>query len=121
MPKVHWIDANVFMHAQNGLFDIELVPSFWTWLETRLKDGRFCSSLEVYAELVAGKPEPLHNWAKRRREFPYWKDPLKSKKVQEIYADVSEHVMNKYGNRNPGSTAKFLSCSPKRVIVRNRV
>jgi len=40
MSKVHWIDANVFMHAQNGLYEIELVPSFWKWLEDKLKgDG----------------------------------------------------------------------------------
>ena len=33
----YWLDANIFIEANNTFFNIEIAPSFWAWLETKLK------------------------------------------------------------------------------------
>jgi hypothetical protein len=119
----HWIDANVFMHAQNGLFAIDLAPSFWTWLETGLKEGALCSSTEVFAELVGGnKPkEALHLWARNRKEMPYWKDPLASEEVQKAYTEISSYVLETFGSKAPGHVSRFLAKADAWIIAQAKI
>ena len=58
-----WLDANIFIEANNTFFNIEIAPSFWAWLETQLKAGALKSSSLVYGE-VLGKDDNLAKWAR---------------------------------------------------------
>ena len=69
MPQ-YWLDANVFIEANNSYFSLDLVPAFWIWLETNLKADVLCTSSMAYDEIL-GKDDGLAKWAKVRREFAH--------------------------------------------------
>jgi len=60
----YWLDANIFIEANNTFFNIEIAPSFWAWLETKLKAGVLKSSSLVYGE-VLGKDDMLASQKRR--------------------------------------------------------
>jgi hypothetical protein len=62
----YWLDANIFIEANNTFFNMDIVPSFWIWLEDKLKAGVLISSSLVYAEIV-GKDDALKKWASVRK------------------------------------------------------
>jgi len=65
-PPPYWLDANVFIEANNGFFNLDIAPSFWSWLEEQLKAGVLCTSSLVYGEIL-GKDDGLAKWAKVRK------------------------------------------------------
>ena len=90
MPKLpYWLDANIFIEANNTFFSIEIAPSFWAWLETQLKAGVLKSSSLVYGE-VLGKDDKLAKWARVRKGDAYWPEP--DGEVQAAYREVSDYV-----------------------------
>lgn len=104
MPRL-WVDANVFIEANNSLTSLDLMPDFWAWIETKLKQDQLCSSRMVYNELL-GKDDRLADWARTRRESPYWHTPNQG--TQRHYRAIVKHVSDTYGER-PAKVADFLS------------
>src|SRR5438105_15248246 len=99
MAKVpYWLDANVFIESNNSGLNIDLAPTFWSWLEEQLKAGLTRSSALVYKELL-GKDDQLAKWAKVRKGGMYWPEP--DGEVQAAYREIAEYVEQKYADANP--------------------
>jgi|ERR1035437_1367550 hypothetical protein len=105
MPQ-YWLDAKVFIEANNSFFSLDLVPAFWIWLETNLKADVLCSSSMVYDEIL-GKDDGLAKWAKVRKESPYWPEP--DGDVQNWYREIVAYVGEQYQASNPATVGNFLA------------
>jgi uncharacterized protein DUF4411 len=90
----YWLDANVFIESNNSGLNIDLAPTFWSWLEEQLKTGAACSSVLVYKELL-GKDDQLAKWAKVRKGTTYWPEP--DNEVQAAYQVIANYVAQQYG------------------------
>jgi hypothetical protein len=107
MPKPpYWLDANIFIEANNTFFNIEIAPSFWAWLETQLRAGVLKSSSLVYGELL-GKDDKLAKWARVRKGDAYWPEP--DGEVQAAYREISDYVDDKYKDASPAKVGDFLA------------
>jgi Domain of unknown function (DUF4411) len=102
----YWLDANIFIEANNTFFNIEIAPSFWSWLETQLKAGVLRSSSLVYGE-VLGKDDMLAKWARVRKGDVYWPEP--DGDVQAAYREIAEYVDTKYKDASPAKVGDFLA------------
>ncbi len=102
----YWLDANIFIEANNTFFNIEIAPSFWAWLETKLKAGVLKSSSLVYGE-VLGKDDMLAKWARVRKGDAYWPEP--DGEVQAAYREISDYVDDKYKDASPAKVGDFLA------------
>jgi hypothetical protein len=103
----YWLDANVFIDANNGIVSsVELAPSFWIWLETQLKQGVMRSSSEVFTEIM-GKDDGLKKWAINKKKESYWCEPDPA--VQARQRQVADYVVARYATISPAQTTSFLS------------
>src|SRR6185437_6760801 len=94
----YWLDANVFIEANNQHLNIDIAPSFWSWLEEKFKANTLRSSSLVYQELL-GKDDGLAKWVKVRKGEAYWPEP--DGDVQASYREIIEYVEEKYADANP--------------------
>ena len=81
MPRL--LDSNVFITAKNTYYGLDLVPAFWSWLETQAQSGEIMSTDLVYQELKNGNDD-LAQWVKERRELIF--------QVESSSATVATHV-----------------------------
>lgn len=102
----YWLDANIFIEANNAFFNMEIAPSFWSWLEAQLKAGVLKSSSLVYGE-VLGKDDLLAKWARVRKGDAYWPEP--DGEVQAAYRKISDYVDDKYKDASPAKVGDFLA------------
>ena len=102
----YWLDANIFIEANNQFFNMEIAPSFWSWLETQLKAGVLRSSSLVYREIL-GKDDVLAKWVRVRKGGAYWPEP--DGDVQTAYRDIVEYVESKYQDASPAKVGDFLA------------
>lgn len=58
------IDSNVFIQAKNEYYGFEIVPGFWTWLETAHAEGLIHTVPSVMQELMRIQDE-LSVWVKK--------------------------------------------------------
>ena len=105
-PPPYWLDANVFIEANNGFFNLDLAPSFWSWLDEQLKAGVLCTSSLVYGEIL-GKDDGLAKWAKVRKGYAYSPEP--DGDVQKVYREIAEYVEEKYQSTSPAKVGDFLA------------
>jgi Domain of unknown function (DUF4411) len=101
----YWLDANIFIEANNTFLNMEIAPSFWIWLEHKLKAGVLISSSLVYAEIVS-KDDALKKWASVRKGA-YWPEP--DPDVQAAYREIAKYVEDKYENSSPAKVGEFLA------------
>jgi hypothetical protein len=113
----YWLDANIFIEANNQFFNIEIAPSFWVWLEQQLKDGVMRSSSLVYGEIL-GKDDLLAKWARVRKGVAYWPEP--DGDVQAAYREIAEYVEDKYQNSSPAKVGDFLAKADCWIIAHAR-
>jgi len=92
MPS-YCLDSNVFIQAKNGPYGMDIVPSFWTLLDSQAASGSICCALMVYDELVAGNDE-LAAWAKQRRNSGFFLAP--SATTQAVLSQIAVHVQGNY-------------------------
>ena len=64
------LDANVFITAKNSYYSLDLVPAFWSWLETQAETGELASTDLIYDELKAGGDD-LAAWANSRKTLMF--------------------------------------------------
>jgi len=57
------VDTNTIITPCKKYYPFDLVPSFWSFLEARIKDGSIVILDKVYNELVAGEDD-LTDWLK---------------------------------------------------------
>lgn len=118
MPlPIHWLDANVFIDAKNGLYAFDLAPRFWIWLEEKLQSGSLRSSRYVYKEIASSESpkDKLHRWARTRKSSGYWVQP--TREVQEKYQELAEYVVAEYEIKNPAKTGEFLAKADVWIIA----
>lgn len=61
------LDANVFIQAKNLHYGFDFCPAFWTWLETKSKDG-LVGSIEKVGDELYSFGDDLSVWAKQMGE-----------------------------------------------------
>jgi len=87
------LDANIYIQAKNGPYGFDIVPGFWTWLDTLLIKGDIYSPNMVYEELIAGKDQ-LSDWAKERKNSGLFQNP--SADIQSFFGEIATHVVETY-------------------------
>ena len=111
--SVYWIDSGVLIGAKNGLYAPELVPAFWTFIETQLKNGNVRMPKKCFDEVTDGN-DWLAKWCKQRKNVGHFCCKSSARDVQQHYATVAAHVMNKYPQH---AAAEFLKGGDGWVIA----
>jgi hypothetical protein len=89
----HWIDADVYIQANRGLYSFEIAPPFWEWLEQCGNAGIVKSPMMVYKELARGN-DKLAEWAKARRADGFFVEADES--VQKAVGRMADFVKAKF-------------------------
>ncbi len=101
---IYWIDSGVLINAKNGLYAPELVPDFWTFIETHLRNGNARMPKKCFDEVTDGN-DWLVQWCSRRKNIGYFCCKSPDKDVQQRYGAVVEYVMK---HHSPHAAAEFL-------------
>jgi len=86
------IDANVFIQAQNGPYNMDVFPAFWEWIDLQTEVGIIASSTFVFDEIQG--EGPLQDWIKSRKKSGLFITP--SKDAQEKIAEITTYVLQNY-------------------------
>lgn len=95
MASRYCLDANVFIQAKNGPYGMDIVPSFWQFLDDQADAEAICSSKEVYGELAKGDDD-LAIWAKDRKDGGMFVEP--DEKIQAVFVDIADFVIERHAN-----------------------
>ncbi|MDF0602685.1 DUF4411 family protein [Psychromarinibacter sp. C21-152] len=106
------IDANVFIQAANSYYAFDIVPKFWSWLESEL-GSRLFTITPVKDEILAQKDQ-LSEWF-ASVDDPGWVLPADEQPVQLQMPVITKHCFDK-GYR-PAGISKFLSGADPWVIA----
>jgi hypothetical protein len=92
----YWLDASVFIEAQNRTYPIGIVDSYWRWLAGQVEAGRIVCPKRVFQEIVEGheRQDDLAKWFQARRG-----DGLciaSDRSVQKQVGIISTHVFSVY-------------------------
>lgn len=115
----YWIDADVLIQAENGLYSFTIAMKFWDFLEKQAKAKTIGSSIEIYKEILRyeDKADALRKWVKERKNsglfYPLDKD------VQLAYREIADYVMVHYRER-PSKIAEFLKGGDGWIIAHAR-
>ena len=86
------LDANVFIQAQNGPYNMEVFPAFWEWIDQQTEAGIIASSTLVFDEIQG--EGPLQDWVKSRKKSGLFISP--SADAQEKIAEITTYVLQNY-------------------------
>jgi len=70
------LDANVFIQAQNGPYNMDVFPAFWEWIDQQTQADIIASSTLVFDEIQG--EGPLQDWIKSRKKSGLFITPSKS-------------------------------------------
>lgn len=115
MVSRYCLDANVFIQAKNGPYGMDIVPSFWQFLDEQADAEAICSSKEVYEELANGDDD-LAIWAKDRKDGGMFVEP--DEKTQAVFADIADFVIERYVNHQ---ARLFLDGADPWIIAQAKV
>jgi predicted nucleic acid-binding protein len=115
MASRYCLDANVYIQAKNGPYGMDIVPSFWEFLDEQADAGAICSSKVVYEELAAGG-DALANWVKARKDGGMFVEP--DEKIQAVFGDIADYVLDKYANHQ---ARPFLNGADPWIIAQAKV
>ena len=89
MASRYCLDANVFIQAKNGPYGMDIVPSFWEFLDDQADAKAICSSKVVYEELASGE-DGLADWVKDRKDGGMFVAP--DEKIQAVFGDIADYA-----------------------------
>lgn len=112
---MHIIDANVFMQASNSYYAFDIVPRFWSWMESRLGNDIF--TVAPVKDEILKQSDDLSEWFKSADD-PSWVLPVDDEETQLQMPVITKHCVD-YGYKSNG-IAKFLSGADPWVIARAR-
>jgi hypothetical protein len=115
MSSRYCLDANVFIEAKNGPYGMDIVPSFWEFLDEQAHAQTICSSAAVYEELAAGG-DALADWVKARKHGGMFVEP--DQKIQALFGHIADYVMDNYANHQ---AEPFLSGADPWIIAQAKV
>jgi hypothetical protein len=101
--SIYWIDSGVLISAKNGLYAPELVPQFWTFIETQLKGGNVRMPKKCFDEITDGTDD-LAKWCKQRKNIGHFCCKA-NRDVQHHFSIIAAHV---YTNHKQHAAAEFL-------------
>lgn len=123
---LYLLDANILITSANGLFQLQRVPQFWTWLEDMGRAGRIAIPLEIWEEVKDG-PDELAVWArsdevKATLLLTEEADPrIVSEVVARGYApDLTDTELVEVG-RDPFLIAYAFASPTERVVVSGEI
>jgi Domain of unknown function (DUF4411) len=108
----YWLDAGVLIEAKNGLYAFELVPKFWTFIETELVSGAVRMPKIAFDEICAGNDD-LAKWCKARKNVGHFCCKA-DKDVQNAMKTVANYVAS---NNKPHRAAEFLKGADGWIIA----
>jgi hypothetical protein len=88
MDKVHYIDSNVLIEANNRYYGMDICPGFWRWLDLSFESGRVTTVPQVMSELTSAN-DNLASWVKEKK--PYLK-VVNDEPTQKNYANIAEYI-----------------------------
>jgi len=115
MASRYCLDTNVFIQAKNGPYGLDIVPSFWEFLDDQADEEAICSSKVVYEELARGEDD-LADWVKDRKDGGMFVEP--DEEIQAVFANIADYVENKYANHQ---ARPFLDDADPWVIAQAKV
>lgn len=115
MASRYCLDANVFIQAKNGPYGMDIVPSFWQFLDDQADAQAISSSKEVYEELANGDDD-LAIWAKDRKDGGMFVEP--DEKIQAVFADIADVVFERHANHQ---ARPFLDGADPWIIAQAKV
>jgi hypothetical protein len=68
MPTLYSLDTSALMNAWNKHYQIDILPSVWEHVDTRLRDGTAVVSMQVFLE-IERRDDALKDWCIERRDF----------------------------------------------------
>ena len=110
---IYWIDSGVLISAKNGLYAPELVPAFWTFIETQLKNGKVRMPKKCFDEVTDGN-DWLAKWCKQRKNIGHFCCKSSDRDVQRRFSVVAEFVIS---NHPQHAAAEFLKGGDGWVIA----
>lgn len=111
--SIYWIDSGVLIDAKNGLYDPDLVPQFWTFIETHLKNGNVRMPKKCFDEIADGN-DWLAKWCKQRKNIGHFCCKSSDKEVQGRFQVVAEYVITTHPQH---AAAEFLKGGDGWVIA----
>ncbi len=115
MASRYCLDANVFIQAKNGPYGLDIVPSFWEFLDDQADAETICSSKVVYEELANGEDD-LADWVKDRKDGRMFVEP--DEEIQAVFADIADYVNDEYANHH---VRPFLDGADPWIIAQAKV
>lgn len=90
---------------------MDIVPSFWEWLDQKAREGIIFSSLMVCHELAEGDDD-LADWVKERKDIGLFVDP--DEDTQRVFGTIGDYVVAHYPAHN---AEVFLSGADPWIIA----
>lgn len=115
---MYLIDSNIFIEAKNRYYAFDLVPSFWTFLDSAFAGTDVRSIDMVYAELANGTDE-LADWVKARQSSSVFLD-VSDTATQGVYGTIV-NALNASTNYKPPGIAHFLSGADPWIVAKAKV
>ena len=92
----YWLDANVFIEAQNRKYPFGMFDSYWEWMSGRVAEGTIVCPKRVYQEIVGehDHDDPLVKWFQTRKGNGLC--IASDHAVQEQVGIITKHVFTRY-------------------------
>ncbi len=121
---VYLLDANVLIDAHRDYYPIDRVPEFWDWLVDCAVYQQTKIPLEMYEEVLQGRPDQLTRWLKGEKDTMVLDENVDRALVARVMAcygsDLNDEELQIPG-RDPFLIAYALGDSTQRLIVTTEV
>lgn len=116
----YWLDASSLIWCDRELFRIDMIPKYWEWLESKLRDGSVVTHKKIYSEVVKGtkgeKPSQLGLWVKNRKGV--WCSYGCTDESKVLMGKIAEYCLEKYSYETAN---EFLNGADALLIARAAV
>ncbi len=121
---LYLLDANVLIDANRDYYPIERVPEFWDWLADCAVNQQTKIPLEMYEEVIEGRPDQLTCWLKQKKSTIVLDENVDRGLIAQVMAcygsDLNDEDIRKLG-RDPFLIACALRDPTQRFVVTTEV
>ncbi|MEQ8601275.1 MAG: DUF4411 family protein [Devosia sp.] len=110
---LYLLDANVFIEAKNRYYAFDIVPAFWTWMDSVV--AKNVRTITMVRDELLVKDDPLGDWMRARKDAD-WILPVDDEATQIAFADIASELDGSQYHR-PG-VEKFLSGADPWLIAK---
>lgn len=113
----YWLDASSLIWCDRDLFQLDMIPKYWHWLETKFSDGSVVTHKKIYDEVVKGaageKPSQLAIWVKSRKGP--WCGYGCTDESKALAGEISTYCLGRWGYE---TSKEFLDGADALLIAR---